>query len=121
MYRRFITRSAVNGEISLPAVPGLIDEYVRVCAGIFAGVGREFSDDEIAHLRSVLEGQLATAYSASPRSSIVISYNASVGSSLNYEVQPEMVDGGGRLRRVDQHPRAAAVRHRTRRAGVGAG
>jgi SAM-dependent methyltransferase len=88
MNRRFFRRSAVKGEISLPAVPGLIDEYVRVCAGIFAGVGREFSDDELAHLRSVLEGQLATAYSASPRSTIVITYNAAVGASLHYEVNP---------------------------------
>jgi SAM-dependent methyltransferase len=37
----------------------------------------------------VLEGQLATAYSASPRSSIVITYNASVGSTLHYEVHPK--------------------------------
>jgi SAM-dependent methyltransferase len=88
MNRRFLSRSAVKGEISLPAVPGLIDEYVRMCDGIFAGVGRKFSDDEIAHLRSVLEGQLATAYSASPRSSIVITYNATVGSPLHYEVNP---------------------------------
>jgi SAM-dependent methyltransferase len=86
MKRRFLTRSVVKGEISLPAVPGLIDEYVTLCAGIFAGVGRKFSDDEIAHLRSVLEGQLATAYSASPRSSIVITYNAPVGSTLHYQV-----------------------------------
>jgi SAM-dependent methyltransferase len=88
MNRRFLSRSAVKGEISLPAVPGMIDEYVRLCASIFAAVGREFSDDEIAHLRVVLEGQLATAYSASPRSGIVISYNASVASTLHYEVNP---------------------------------
>jgi SAM-dependent methyltransferase len=88
MTQRFFRRSAVNGEISLPAVPGLIDEYVTMCADIFARVGRKFSDDEIAHLRSVLEGQLASAYSASPRSNIVISYNAPVGSGLHYEVNP---------------------------------
>jgi len=88
MNRRFLSRMAVKGEISLPAVPGLIDEHVRVCAGIFAAVGREFSDDEIAHFRAVLEGQLATAYSASPRSIIVISYNAPVASTLHYEVNP---------------------------------
>jgi SAM-dependent methyltransferase len=88
MTQRFIRRSAVKGEISLPAVPGLINEYVTMCADIFATVGRKFSDDEIAHLRSVLEGQLASAYSASPRSNIVISYNAPVGSGVQYEVNP---------------------------------
>ncbi len=89
MTQRFLSRSAVKGEISLPAVPGLINEYVTMCADIFARVGREFSDDEIAHLRAVIEGQLATAYSASPRSSVVISYNAPVGSTLHYEVNPK--------------------------------
>jgi SAM-dependent methyltransferase len=88
MNQRFLSRSVVNGEITLPAVPGMIDEYITMCAGIFAGVGRQFSDDEIAHLRRVLEDQLATAYSASPRSHIVISYNAAVGAPLNYEVNP---------------------------------
>jgi hypothetical protein len=85
--RRFITRSVVKGEISLPAVPGMIDEYVDVCATVFARVGREFTDDEIAHLRSVLESQLANAYSASSRSDIVITYEAAVGSTLRYEVK----------------------------------
>jgi SAM-dependent methyltransferase len=88
MNQRFLTRSVAKGEISLPAVPGMIDEYVTMCADIFARVGRKFSDDEIAHLRAVLEGQLANAYSASPRSNIVISYNAPLGSTLHYEVSP---------------------------------
>jgi SAM-dependent methyltransferase len=89
MTRRFFSRSLVKGEISLPAVPGMIDEYVTMCTGIFSGVGRTFSDEEIAHLRTVLEGQLAQAYSASPRSSIVISYNAPVGKTLHYQVDPK--------------------------------
>lgn len=87
--RRFYTRSVVKGEITLPAVPGLIDEYVTMFGDIFAKVGREFDDDELAHLRRVLEGQLAEAYSKSPRSSIVVSYNAPVGSTLHYEVKAE--------------------------------
>ncbi|MGB9224829.1 MAG: class I SAM-dependent methyltransferase [Mycobacterium sp.] len=86
MTRRFYTRSVVNGEISLPAVPSMIDEYVTMCDSLFAGVGRKFNDEELAHLRKVLEGQLAAAYSASHRSTIVITYNAPIGSSLHYEV-----------------------------------
>ncbi len=66
MTRRFYSRSVVEGEI--------------------ADVGRKFSDEKLAHLRSVLEAQLATSYSASPRSAIVISYNAPVGPTLNYQV-----------------------------------
>lgn len=51
----------ISGQISLPAVPGMIDEYVSMCDTVFAGVGVEFSADQLAHLRTVLEGQLAEA------------------------------------------------------------
>ncbi|MGA7050279.1 MAG: class I SAM-dependent methyltransferase [Mycobacterium sp.] len=87
MTRRFYRRSEVTGEITLPAVPSMIDEYVKMCGGLFAAVGREFSAEELAQLRAVLEEQLAEAYSTSPRSSITISYNAPTGPTLNYHVQ----------------------------------
>ncbi|OBK18639.1 methyltransferase type 12 [Mycobacterium asiaticum] len=86
MTRRLYTRSVVTGEISLPAVPSMLDEYVEMCSGIFAGVGRKFNDEEIAHLRTVLQTQLTEAYSISHRSNIVISYNAAVGPTLHYQV-----------------------------------
>jgi SAM-dependent methyltransferase len=84
--RRFYSRSEVKGEISLPAVPALLDEYVTMCSQLFAVVGRAFSDEEVAHLRTVLQGQLAEAYSNSQRSSIVVTYSAPVGPTLHYEV-----------------------------------
>jgi SAM-dependent methyltransferase len=87
MTRRFYSRSVVNGEIRLPAVPSMIDEYVNMCGRLFADVGRKFNDEELAHLRKVLEGQVAEAFSKSPRSSILIQYNAPIGSTLHYEVQ----------------------------------
>jgi len=89
MTRRFYTRSVVTGEIALPAVPSMIDEYVTMCANLFADVGRRFAPDELAHLRKVLESQLTEAYSASPRSRIVISYTAPIGAALNYEVKAQ--------------------------------
>jgi len=89
MTRRFYTRSVVTGEIRLPAVPGLIDEYVAMCDDIFARVGRKFNEAELGHLRKVLEGQLAEAYAASQRSNIIISYNAPIGSTLNYQINAQ--------------------------------
>ncbi len=86
MIRRFYTRSVVKGEIALPAVPSMIDEYVAICDSLFAGVGRKFSTEELVHVRTVLERQLTAAYSASPRSSVVISFNAPIGPTLHYEV-----------------------------------
>ncbi|MCT7661590.1 class I SAM-dependent methyltransferase [Mycobacterium deserti] len=87
--RRLYLRSVAAGKISLPAVPGLLDEYVAMCGKLFAAVGREFSAEEMAQVRSVLAGQLAEAYAASPRSNIVISYEAPIGPVLNYHVNAE--------------------------------
>jgi len=84
--RRIYSRSVVGGEISLPAIPSMLNEYVDMCSRIFAGVGRQFNDEELAHLRTVLQNQLAEAYSISHRSNIVISYNAPVGPTLHYQV-----------------------------------
>ena len=89
MARRLYRRSVVSGEISLPAAPGMIDEYVRMCDTLFAGVGRRFTAEQLAHVRTVLEGQLAQAYAASQRSNIVITYNAPIGTVLNYQVNTQ--------------------------------
>ena len=89
MARRLYRRSVVTGEITLPAAPGMIDEYVRMCDTLFAGVGRPFTAEQLGHLRTVLEGQLAQAYAASQRSNIVITYNAPIGTVLNYQVNPQ--------------------------------
>ena len=89
MARRLYRRSVVTGQITLPAVPGMIDEYVRMCDNVFADVGVRFTPEQLGHLRAVLEGQLTQAYTASSRSNIVISYDSPVGTTLNYHVKPE--------------------------------
>ena len=89
MARRLYRRSVVTGEITLPAVPAMIDEYVTMCDTIFAAVGRNFTAEQLANAKSSLEGQLAEAFAASQRSNIVISFNAPVGTVLNYHVKPE--------------------------------
>jgi protein-L-isoaspartate O-methyltransferase len=89
LLRRVHWRASASGQLSLPAVPGMLDEYVTMCAGVFANVGRRFSDEELAHLRSVLEGELAQAFAGSPRSHVVVSYNALIAGALDYHVKPE--------------------------------
>jgi SAM-dependent methyltransferase len=79
----------VKGEITIPAVPGMIDEYVKMCDTLFACVGRKFSAEQLARVKTVLKEQLALAYAASSRSSIVISFDAPVGGMLNYYVKPK--------------------------------
>jgi hypothetical protein len=64
MTRRLHRRSVVTGQITLPAAPGMVDEYVTMCENIFADVGRRFTAEQLAHVKTVLEGQLAEAYAA---------------------------------------------------------
>jgi len=87
--RRMYRRSLVTGEITLPAVPDMIDEYVSMCETLFAGVGRAFTAEQLGQVRSVFQGQLAEAYANSPRSNIVITFDAPVGTVLNYHVRAE--------------------------------
>ena len=86
MTRRLLRRSVVHGEIALPAVPGMLDEYVQTCDELFTSLGVRFTAEELAHLRTVIEGQVALAYSASPRSEVVITYDSPVGLTVNYHV-----------------------------------
>lgn len=86
MLRRLTRRAVVTGEITLPAVPGMLEEYVDMCSTIFSSVGCTFTPDQLEHLRNVLRGQLAEAFEASSRSDIVITYNSPVGTTLNYNI-----------------------------------
>jgi hypothetical protein len=95
MTRRLHRRSVVTGQITLPAVPGMIDEYMTMCENIFTAVGRPFTTEQLAHFKTLLHGQLAQAYAASYRSNIVITYNAPVGTILNYHFNPEWMTTEG--------------------------
>ena len=86
MARRRDSRIAAEGAVSFPAVPAMLDEYTAKCLRVFAGLGREFSEPEQAHLRSVLERQLGEAFSRSQRSVVTVSYRSPVSASLSYEV-----------------------------------
>jgi precorrin-6B methylase 2 len=87
--RRLYRRSVAMGQITLPAVPTMIDEYVRMCGNLFASVGTRFTVEEFTQLKTVLEGELATAYAASSRSNIIISFHAPFGTAVNYRVTAE--------------------------------
>ncbi len=95
MTRRLLRRAVSRGEITLPAVPGMLDEYVQTCDELFTSLGVRFTAEELAQLRGVIDGQLAEAYAASPRSDIVITYDAPVGLTANYHVAAKWftVDG----------------------------
>jgi len=85
--QRLHRRAVVTGQISVPAVPGMLDEYVAMCTDTFESIGVHFTDGDIAHLRNVLRGQLAEAFAASSRSEIVINYECPVGNTVSYTVK----------------------------------
>lgn len=82
-------RAVVQGSITLPAVPAMLDDYVTTCLATFAAIGVEFDDAQRSSLRDVLKGQLDTAFAGSPRSEIVITYDSPVGHQVNYLVKPQ--------------------------------
>jgi SAM-dependent methyltransferase len=88
MARRLYRRTEATGQITLPAVPAMLDEYVTMCQNLFASLGVVYTDEESAQLRSVLQGELGKAFKASSRSNIVIAYDAPFGVMLNYRVKP---------------------------------
>jgi len=89
MTRRLYRRAVATGQITVPAVPGMIDEYLDMCRKVFADVGVPFSDPQLDQLRAALESQLTEAFAASPRSSIVIAYESPSGAMLNYRIRAE--------------------------------
>ncbi len=91
MARRLRRRSVASGKITLPAVPGLLDEYVSMCDKLFAALGCKFSTAELDQLGSLLAKELDAAFTMSNRSNIVITYDAPIGNVLNYFIIPEAV------------------------------
>jgi len=93
--RRLYRRSVVTAQITVPAVPSMINEYVAMCANVFAAAGVQCTAEQTAQLETVLAAELAKAYTASSRSNIVISFDAPFGISMNYRVATESATIGG--------------------------
>ena len=81
-------RMACEGKLTLPAVPALAGEYATRCEQLFCALGRKLNATERDNLHKILLSQLEIAFAASPRSRIIVSYEASVGGLLNYFVNP---------------------------------
>ena len=90
LLQRVDQRAAATGALTIPAVPALLDFYVDLCASVFAAVGRRFTAAEGEQARSVIENRLRDAFDQSPRSKIVIQFEAEPGRTLGYEVQAKI-------------------------------
>jgi SAM-dependent methyltransferase len=89
MVRRMYRRSMAEGQIIVPAVPGLMDEYAQLCSNLCASLGVAYTPEQSRHLERVLEAELAKAFKGSQRSDIVISFQFPFGTGLNYQVKAE--------------------------------
>jgi precorrin-6B methylase 2 len=89
MVRRMHRRTMAEGQIRVPAVPGLIDEYTQLCNTICAGLGVPYTPEQSIQLRRVLEAELAKAFKSSQRSDVLISFQVPFGTGLNYRVEAE--------------------------------
>lgn len=79
---------ACEGKITLPAVPGMADDYAARCELIFSSLGRKLNEQERLHLKGVIASQLKEAFGHSQRSSIHITYQADIAGAINYFVAP---------------------------------
>jgi 2-polyprenyl-3-methyl-5-hydroxy-6-metoxy-1,4-benzoquinol methylase len=55
----------IKGEILLPCLPALLDEFVGRLSAVFATLGKPFSADEIAELRKLMAQQLEKGFAKS--------------------------------------------------------
>ena len=90
MLRRIDQRLAASGMIKVPAVPALLDFYVDLCASLFAAAGRGFTAQERESARGVIADRLQQAFSESPRSKIILQFDAEPGRTLGYEVKADV-------------------------------
>lgn len=89
MVRKLDRRIACEGKITLPAVPGMAEDYAERCEHVFAACGRHLNAAERQQLLNILEDQLKIAFSQSQRSNITISYQAEIAGLLNYNIGPQ--------------------------------
>jgi SAM-dependent methyltransferase len=95
MVRRLSRRAVVEGKITVPAVPAMIDDYVKMCDSVCAIVGAQQTASERAGLKAFIETELARAYAASQRSNIVIAYYCPFGIGMTFRITSEWLTVAG--------------------------
>ena len=75
MIRRLPRRLSGTGEISLPAVPALLEHFVKLFDQIWEGMGRKFTAPELDEFRKSLALRLDQAFEASSSAKVIVSYS----------------------------------------------
>lgn len=74
MIRRLPRRLQAGGEMALPAVPALLEHYVKIFDQLWESIGRKFTAPELDEFRKSLEARLDQAFNASASGKVVVSY-----------------------------------------------
>jgi protein-L-isoaspartate O-methyltransferase len=91
LLQRLKRRWLASGSFTFPAVPGLRDHYVNKCLTLFEALGRGYARDQRDQAGQIFERILSEAYVQSPRSNIVVNYEAPMGTELHYAVTADAV------------------------------
>ena len=84
LLRRITWRTKSTGNLSFPAIPGLVDHYVEVLEDLFAAMGRPFGKGAAASCRG---SQPSLAASVTTSSAVGGSAGAEAGGSVNSAFQ----------------------------------
>ncbi|MDP1830161.1 MAG: class I SAM-dependent methyltransferase [Archangium sp.] len=86
--RRITWRTKSTGNITFPAIPGLVDHYVEVLENLFAAMGRPFGKGAAASCRAMLAEKIEWAFERSHNASVSVDWKTDQGSatSLTYTV-----------------------------------
>jgi SAM-dependent methyltransferase len=93
MVRRLPRRTAGSGQVVWPAVPSMVDHYVRNLGAIFAALGRTFSEAELAHVKELMLKHIDLGFAASPFAKVVVDYHTQPppSTALNYVISHRIV------------------------------
>jgi 2-polyprenyl-3-methyl-5-hydroxy-6-metoxy-1,4-benzoquinol methylase len=88
MLRRLPRRLQAKGELHFPAVPALLEHYVKILDQLWESVGRKFTPPELDEFRQSLSARLEQAYQVSSSAKVVVSYECdpSPKTSLTWKV-----------------------------------
>lgn len=74
MLRRLPRRLQAKGEMHLPAVPALLEHYVKIFDQLWESVGRKFTPPELDEFRKSLAARIEQAHHVSSSAKVVVSY-----------------------------------------------
>lgn len=87
---RIQQRIELAGTLKIPAVPALLEEYLRASAALFISLGRSLSEEQLEELRQLYSIGLGKAFQGSQRSKVVLEFRAEAGHPLRYSVSTEI-------------------------------